>query len=151
MEDTDYEFEQPGKTVPEYLILDISDALRSLVDYLERDYGNKYLNANDFVNGILQAVCTDSPEDSLSEFLNTTYDTLSDEDFEPGDVFDILTAAEMVGSIIVKQFQMLGFYELKGFWGYQIQTWLNPANIVLGYGLNMEFENFFKRIKVYNK
>lgn len=150
-QDDDYEFEIIGKSIPEFIILDIKDALKSLLDYIDRDYGNKYLSVNDFVNSILQTVCTDNPEDGLTDFLTIVYDNLIDEDFEPGDIYDILTETELLGSIIIKEFQMLGFYKLQGFWGYQIQTWLGPNNIVLGYGIDFEMENVLKRIKVHYK
>lgn len=137
--------------VPDYLILDISDAIISLTNYIGKDFGNKYLAINEFVDSILQAVCTSAPEEGLEDLLSLIHDTLTEEGFEPYDVHDIMTETETLGSFIIKEFQMLGFYDLKDFWGYHVVFWLTPSIPVLGYGLDLEIESIYQKINVYHK
>lgn len=139
---TEKDLEKWGeKIIPDRLVIDISDALRSLVCYIEKEYNKKYLSVNEFVDSILAAVCVENPFDSLNSHLDLLHDTLIEEDFDPGDVFDILNEAEILGSIIIKEFEMLGFYSLNDFWGYRIQYWADPSTVVLGFKLYAEIDS----------
>lgn len=137
--------------IPEYLIMDIQPTLRTITEYLEKGFGRHYLDINELINGILFAICTDTPKEGLEYYIQLIESQLDETDFAINDIVDICEYTDLLGSVMIMEFRRLGFYQLKSFWGYQVHMWLNPATMVLGFGLEFEMDRVPGRLTIYEQ
>ena len=133
-------------SIPEHLILDLIEAVRPLFDYLDKGFGKRYMEINCLIDGILDCVCNDAPEHSLTDYIALLEIEMAGSDFEVGEVIDLMYDVELLGMLLIKKFQDLGYYNLRGFWGYRIEKWLTPTSLMLGYHLNFEIDDLPERL-----
>lgn len=126
--------------LPEYLILDIEPAIRIVVDYIEKGFGTTYLDLNSLIDGILHAICTDTPREALETYLEYLESFLIDEDFAVNDTVEIIAKTEYLAEVILSEFRKMGLYNLRSIWGYHLAFWVKPTQFVLAFGLPFEMD-----------
>lgn len=132
--------------LPEYLILDLEDSIVPLMNYIAQGYSKRYIEINSLLNDLLNTVCTDNPDDALQDRIAAIEDVLIEEEFPAHDIYYITQLSELLGLRLIQQLQDLGFYNLTGFWGYQISRWLSPTVALLTFSLDYDITTPMSRI-----
>lgn len=139
----------PKQTVPELLILNLEAAVRPLLNYIESGYHKRYIDINSLINDLLNTVCTDEPYDALQDRIMAIQEVLIEEEYEPYDVYNLVQQVEVLGLVLIRELEDMGFYTLPTVvdWGYQIMHWLNPALPLLRYCMDWDVTSPVSRIQ----
>lgn len=139
---------ESDKQVPDKIILNIADAVVFFMRYISNGFDKRYLSATELINGILSFICTEDPYDGLRSFLRVVEAQLTDEEFSIADIVEIMYRIEVIGNVIILEFDRLGFYKLSEFWGYKLILWISPTAFVLSSSMPYELE---KILNIYSE
>lgn len=120
--------------------MDLSATATPMLKYINKGLHKTYMSINEVIDGILSFVCTINPHDDLNTFLRVMEAQLIEYDYEPFEVIEVVEYIEIIGMLIIKEFESAGFYQLDKFWGYKLSMWLSPTTVLLSFGLPFELE-----------
>lgn len=125
--------------IPNTIILDIDDAVRPLMLYIEKGYHKDVFDCTGVLNNILHHVCNDDPLTNLANLLEKLDNYLSMINLDILDILDLLNLVEQLGHVVVSKFSEYGFYNLEEPWEYEVGIWCNPTSCLLVFTHPYEF------------